>query len=108
MVTEEDGWKAGVNWARRHDVEVPEEPETMDPRKYELRHALPKQRTLLANILRSVRDRGTDQAIMEGRIEALAEKFERNRKRAYEEERYNECDIWNDAATDAKRLIRNE
>ena len=97
-----------LNWARKHDVEVPDSPEDMKKQhryEHDARYAYPKRTTLIGDIVDHMRTTDPDDGIVSGRLEALAETFERRADVAYEKDQYSASDIWRDAATDTKRLI---
>jgi len=104
-------WERGLEWAREHDVEIPDCPQKMDKAfSYETdaRDTYPKRMALIRNICEHLQSCDPDDGIVSGRLEALAEQFRRRAGSAQEDGRHVEMDIWIDAETDTKRLIPDE
>jgi len=106
-------WERALEWAREHDVEIPENPEQMrtdaaNGIAYKPEHALYKRMKLVQGICEHLRSTDPDDGIVSGRLEALAEQFRRRAESAKEDGRHVEMDIWIDAETDTKRLIPDE
>jgi len=100
-----------INWAQKHGVEMPDSPQDMEKQHryaHDARYAYPKRTSFIRNVIEHLRTTDPDDGIVSGRLEALAEKFERNAETAYEKDRHSASDIWRDAATDTKRLIPND
>jgi len=104
-------WRRALEWAREHDVEIPDNPQKMDKAfSYETdaRDTYPKRMALIRNICEHLQSCDPDDGIVSGRLEALAEQFRRRADSAKESGRHVEMDIWIDAETDTKRLIPDE
>jgi hypothetical protein len=104
-------WERALEWAREHDVEIPDSPRKMIKTfSYETdaRDAYPTRMALIRNICEHLQNCDPDDGIVSGRLEALAEQFRRRADSAKEDGRHVEMDIWIDAETDTKRLIPDE
>jgi hypothetical protein len=104
-------WERALEWARAHNVEIPDNPQKMDKAfSYETdaRDTFPTRMALIRNICEHLQSCDPDNGVVSGRLEALAEQFRRRADSAKEDGRHVEMDIWIDAETDTKRLIPDE
>lgn len=105
--TQKDTLKYAIRWAERNDVPIPDNPEKMKDTS-EPWKAYGKRLRFIRNIAKHTRSLDISDEVVDGRLESLAESFRRSAELAMDGERYSAYDIWNDAETETKRMIKSD